>query len=96
MNLVKNLNMEKKHVEEYIKLIKRAQPKIIEIKGYMSVGYARERLGYDRMPTDKEMRRFVKKLVKKLGEGYKLMDSHERSRAYVVSQNKEDLKISKV
>jgi len=61
----------------------------------MSVGYARKRLGYDRMPTHKEMLAFTKDLVKELGKPYKLLDFHERSRAYVVGKNKSKLKIKK-
>ncbi len=96
MNLVKDLNMGEKHVEEYAKLIKKANPSFIEIKGFMSVGFARQRLGYDRMPTDKEMIEFVNKLVNKLGQPYKLLDSHRFSRAYVVGKDESKLKIKEI
>jgi len=98
MNLVKDLNMEEKHAEEFAELIKKAQPKFIELKGFMSVGFARQRLGYERMPTEKEMKDFANILENKLqesGEGYKLLDEHEHSRAYVLGKNKEELKIKK-
>jgi len=93
MNLVRNLNMEEKYIREYAKLIKKAKPMFIEIKGFMSVGFARQRLGYDRMPTYEEMLNFIKKLIKELGENYKLLDSHERSRAFVIGKDKNKLKI---
>jgi tRNA wybutosine-synthesizing protein 1 len=94
MNLVKNLNMNEEHIKEYAEMIKKAKPMFVEIKGYMSVGYARQRLGYDRMPTDKEMEVFVKKLAKETG--LKILDSHEFSRAWVLGKNKKDLKIKKI
>ena len=97
MNLVKDLNMFPEQAKEYAQLIKKSQPLFIEIKGFMSVGFARERLSYERMPTNKEMEDFIKILLKKLKEigleEYKLLDEHEFSRAYVLGKNKKDLKI---
>ena len=97
MNLVKDLNMFPEQAKEYAQLIKKSQPLFIEIKGFMSVGFARERLGYERMPTNKEMEDFIKILLKELKEigleEYKLLDEHEFSRAYVLGKNKKDLKI---
>jgi tRNA wybutosine-synthesizing protein 1 len=97
MNLVKDLNMFPEQAKEYAQLIKKSQPKFIEIKGFMSVGFARERLGYERMPTDKEMENFISVLLKELKkiglDEYKLLDKHEFSRAYVLGKDKEELKI---
>lgn len=61
----------------------------------MSVGFALQRLGYDRMPTEKEMEDFVEILLEKLGGNWKLLDKHEFSRAYVLGKNKKDLKIKR-
>jgi tRNA wybutosine-synthesizing protein 1 len=94
INLVRDLNMKDKFIEEFAGLIKMSRPSFIEVKGYMSVGFARERLGYDKMPTHKEMLNWIKKLEEKISsEGYKLLDQHEVSRAYVLGKNKEDLLI---
>ena len=95
MNLIRGLNMEEKNAHEFAKMILKYSPMIVEIKGFMSVGFARERLGYDRMPTDKEMKNFIEKLLKYLGKDWKLLDEHERSRAYVLglAKNKGKLKI---
>jgi len=99
MNLIKNLNMYPFQAKDYAKLIKKASPQFVEIKGFMSVGFARKRLGYDRMPTDKEMEEFIEVLLKELKniglQKYKLLDKHEFSRAYVIGENKKDLKIKK-
>ncbi len=94
MNLVRDLNMEEKYLKDYAKLIKKAKPMFVEIKGYMSVGFARQRLGYNRMPTYKEMLDFSQKLAKQAG--LKLLDSHERSRAFVLGKDKSKLKIQRV
>jgi len=94
MNLVKDLNMLPEQAKEYSRLIKKSNPQFIEIKGFMSVGFARERLGYDRMPTEKEMEDFIDVLLEELkGTGYKLLDKHEFSRAYVLGKDKKELKI---
>lgn len=91
MNLVRDLNMDDEHVKEYAEMIKKSKCDFCEVKGFMSVGFARERLGYEKMPTDEEMRRFCEKLSKETG--LKILDSHERSRAYVLGNNAEALLI---
>ncbi len=93
MTLIRDLNMKDKYVEEYVKLIKKALPDFVEIKGYMSVGFARQRLGYDKMPSHEEIKDFANKIVKKLGEGYKILDKHEFSRVVLVGRNKGIMKI---
>ncbi len=94
MNLVRGLNMSDEMIPEYAEMIKKANPLFVELKGFMSVGFARERLGYDRMPDDKEMKTFAEKLAKETG--LKVLDSHEHSRAWVLGKNKKDLKIKKI
>jgi tRNA wybutosine-synthesizing protein 1 len=90
---VKGLNMDEKFIDEYASLINLAKPKFVEIKGFMSVGYSRERLGYEKMPTYLEMNNFSEKLAKKTK--LKVLDSHEFSRAFVLGKNKKELKIKK-
>ncbi len=94
MNLVRDLNMEDKYIPEFARMIRQSKPDFIELKGFMSVGFARERLGYEKMPTHEEMLEFVKKLEKELEDTrYILQDEHEASRAYVLCKDKKDLKI---
>ena len=96
MNLIRGINMDNKNIHEFAQLIKKSKPLFIELKGYMSVGFARERLGYEMMPTYEEMIEFAKKLEKELGkEKYKILDSHEFSRAIVLGKDKKELKIKK-
>lgn len=99
INLVKDLNMKKEFVKEYCKLIKKSNPMFIEIKGYMSVGYARKRLGYERMPWHKDIIDFAKEIeneCRKLKMKYKILDEHEFSRVAVLGKNKKDLIIKRI
>ncbi|MEK6757501.1 MAG: hypothetical protein AABX88_00080 [Nanoarchaeota archaeon] len=96
MNLVKDLNMNFEHAKEYAKLIKKATPMFVEIKGFMSVGFARQRLGYERMPTHEEIKKFANELLKELnnlGIKMKILDEHYYSRAIVLGKDKKELKI---
>lgn len=96
INLIRDINLNEKYVPEFAQMIRKYEPDFIELKGFMSVGFARERLGYEKMPTHEEMLEFVRKLEKQLeGTGYKLQDQHIPSRAYVLCKNKSDLKIKK-
>ncbi len=95
MNLIRNLNMENEMIKEYAEMIKKSEPLFIEIKGYMAVGFARQRLGYDRMPTHEEIIDFANKILKFLPE-YKILDEQEISRVCVLGKNKKDLKIKKI
>ncbi len=93
MNLVRGLNMSEDLIREYAELIGKANPTFVEVKGYMSVGFARQRLGYDRMPTYEEMKKFSEKLA--TATGFKILDSHEFSRVFVLGREKGELKIKK-
>lgn len=77
---VKEKNM--KNPEEYAKLIKIANPNYIEIKAYMCVGYSRERLTLDNMPTFKEVNEFAEKIADLTGK--KVADSSEISRVVLL------------
>jgi len=92
MNLVLNLNMI--NPEEYAKMIKIANPMFAEIKGFISVGFARERLGYDRMPYHKDIVKFSKEILKFLPE-YKILDEKKESRVVLLGKSKKDMKIKK-
>ncbi len=95
INLIKDFNMNEKCVEEFTELIKKSKPMFIELKGFMSVGFARERLGYEKMPWHEDILEFAHALEKKLKkEKYKILDEHYYSRAVVLGKNKEELKIT--
>ena len=99
MNLILGLNMNKEYIREYALLIKKSKPLFVEIKGFMSIGFARQRLGYDRMPKFEDVFNFSKLIseeLKRLGEDYKILNTHEFSRVAVLGKNKKDLKIKKI
>lgn len=94
MNLVKNLNMNPEMAKEYAEMIKKTNPMFVEIKGFMSVGFARARLGYERMPYHKDIVDFSKKLLEFLPE-YKFLDEKKESRVVLLGKDKKDMKIKK-
>jgi tRNA wybutosine-synthesizing protein 1 len=96
MTLVRNMNMKDNQAKDYAKLILKASPDFVEAKGYMSVGYARQRLGYEMMPTHEEIKRFAKLLVKELkSSGYKILDEKVESRIVLLGKDKKRMKIKK-
>jgi len=92
MNVVKGLNMIEP--ENYAKLIEKANAMFVEIKGFMSVGFARERLGYDKMPYHQDIADFANEVLKFLPE-YKFLDEKKESRVVLLGKNKKDMKIKK-
>ena len=78
--LVKGWNMEQ--VEEYAKLDTMAEPDFIEPKGYVFVGYSRERLSIDNMPSHDDIREFSRKLSEMTG--YRYEDEREDSRVVLL------------
>ena len=95
MTLVRDLNMKDEQIKGYVTLIKKAQPDFIEVKGFMSVGSARKRLGYEMMPTHEEIKQFAEKLTKVIGKPYKFLDEHEHSRIVLLGKDKKKMKIKK-
>jgi tRNA wybutosine-synthesizing protein 1 len=91
INLVKNLNMDDRYITEFAEIIKKAKPDFVEVKAFMSVGYSRQRLAYDRMPLHNEIMKFSKKLAKLTG--LKVLDQKKESRVAVLGKNKNELKI---
>jgi len=92
MTLVKDKNMCCER--EYAKLILKASPDFIEVKAFMSVGYSRKRLGYERMPSHSEIKEFAYRLIEYLEkEGYKFLDEKKESRVVLIGKSKKKMKI---
>jgi tRNA wybutosine-synthesizing protein 1 len=81
--LVRGLNMT--NVEEYAKLVEKANPTYIEAKAYMHIGYSGLRLGFDSMPNHKEIRDFAQKLSE--ATGYQIVDESAESRVVLLSKS---------
>jgi len=82
MTLVRGLNMGT--VDEYCRLIEKAQPTYIEAKAYMHIGFSNLRLGFERMPEHKEIYDFAVRLGEKTG--YKILDESAESRVVLLSR----------
>lgn len=76
ITLVKGLNS--KDHEGYAKLINKAKPKFVEVKGYSWVGESRKRLKESNVPTLKDVKEFATK-ISEFTE-YKIKAEDERSR----------------
>lgn len=98
MTLVKgtNNNMKDEQAGEYAKLIQLANPDFIEVKGFISVGFARQRkgMGYDNMPYHDEIKKFSKKILSNLKD-YKILDEHRPSKIVLLGKSKAKMKIKK-
>ncbi len=79
---VRGLNM--KNIEGYAKLIEKANPTYIEPKAYMHVGFSRLRLGYENMPSYREICEFAMRLAEETG--YTIIDESEESRVVLLSR----------
>lgn len=80
LTLVKDLNMH--DPEAYAELIKEAGPDWVEVKAFMSVGGARKRLPYNRMPLHSEIRAFSEELADCLG--FKVLNEKQDSRVCLI------------
>lgn len=92
INLVLDLNMNSEHAKKYAELIEKANPMFVEVKGVMSVGFARQRIPYNKMPYHKDIIEFSKKILKFL-PGYKILDEKKESRVVLLGKDKKDMKI---
>lgn len=93
MTLVRDKNMLAEQIKDYALLIKKASPLFVEVKGFMSVGFSRQRLGYETMPTMKEIESYAKLLAK--ATGLKIIGKHEYSRIVLLGKSKDRMKIRK-
>ncbi len=82
MTLVKDLNMD--NVDEYSRLVEKAQPTYVEAKAYMHIGFSNLRLGFERMPEYGEVYNFAVSLAEKTG--YKVLDESPESRVVLLSK----------
>jgi tRNA wybutosine-synthesizing protein 1 len=79
---VRDLNMN--NIEGYSRLIEKANPTYVEPKAFMHVGFSRLRLGYENMPSHREIRHFASKLARETGYG--IIDESKISRVVLLSR----------
>ena len=90
ITLTRHLNM--KNPNFYARLFEKANPTYIEPKAYMHVGFSRLRLGFENMPTHKEVQEFAAKLAKEMG--YNILDESPESRVVLLSHLEKPLKLA--
>jgi len=90
LTLVRNLNLS--HPELYARLIEKANPTYVEPKAYMHVGFSRLRLGFENMPTHREIREFAAQLAKEMG--YNVLDEAPESRVVLLSRLEKSIKLA--
>ena len=83
LTLIKEVNMQM--LEGYAELISMAEPDYVEVKGFMFVGGARQRLRLRNMPSHSEILDFSEKLSEILG--YKITKMREDSRVVLLEKN---------
>jgi tRNA wybutosine-synthesizing protein 1 len=81
LTMVKGHNM--KSPEKYAKLIEKANPDFVEVKGYMHVGESQKRLPREAMPLHAEIKEFAGLLSEMTG--YKCKDEQKASRVVLLS-----------
>jgi tRNA wybutosine-synthesizing protein 1 len=86
--LVRNLNMQ--DTDGYAKLVSESEPTYIEVKAYMHVGYSGLRLGFDSMPSYREIQEFAKQLSEKTG--YRVLDEAPDSRVVLLSKREKPIR----
>ncbi len=90
INLVLDLNMTSP--EKYAEMIKKANPMFVEVKAFMCVGFANQRIPYNKMPYHKDIVEFSKKILEFLPE-YKILDEKKESRVLLLGKDKNMMKI---
>jgi len=80
LTLVKDLNFI--YPEKYAEIIEEANPEYVEVKSFMSVGFARKRIEYSRMPLHEEIKRFSEEIEKH--SNYKIIDEKKDSRVVLL------------
>jgi tRNA wybutosine-synthesizing protein 1 len=90
ITLVRGFNMGQ--VEEYAKLIGKASPDFVEPKAYMHVGFSRLRLGFENMPSHREIRAFADNLAEETA--YKMLDEAPESRVALLSRIEKPKKLA--
>ncbi len=90
INLILDLNMTEE--EKYAKMIEKANPMFVEVKAFMCVGFANQRIPYNKMPYHKDIVEFSKNILEFLPE-YKILDEKKESRVLLLGKDKEDMKI---
>jgi tRNA wybutosine-synthesizing protein 1 len=92
MNLILDMNMADEDAEKYARMIEKTNPMFVEVKAFMCVGFANQRIPYEKMPYHEDIINFSKKILEFLPE-YKILDEKKESRVLLLGKDKKDMKI---
>jgi len=90
LTLVRGVNL--KDAAGYAKLIKNSAPVYVEAKAYVYVGYSRERLGFENMPSHEEIKGFSIELAHELN--YNILAESRDSRVVLLSKLQKPLSLA--
>ncbi len=76
---------------EYAKLIEKANPLFIEPKGYVFVGYSRERMHNSNMPSQEKVQRFARSICEETG--YEILAEQKASRVVLLGNDRMKMKL---
>ncbi|MFH1641801.1 MAG: 4-demethylwyosine synthase TYW1 [Nanoarchaeota archaeon] len=82
LTLVKGVNM--LHPQKYAALIKKYRPLYVECKAYVWVGFSRQRLKLDNMPTFDDIKEFS--AIISIASGYKIINEKKESRVVLLKR----------
>jgi len=85
MTFIRGLNNGTMFIPEYQELIKRSGADFVEVKSFMSIGYSRKRLAYDKMLSFDEIKDIANRLLE--GIDYKYEDDQAISRIVLLKNN---------
>ena len=91
LTMAKKINMIKPN--EYVPLIKKANPSFIEVKGFVPVGFSQHRVTRENMPYIEDIKLFANKILAEM-PNYKPVFEMEESKVVILSNNKHPLKIN--
>jgi tRNA wybutosine-synthesizing protein 1 len=86
---IKGMNMSEE--KKFAGLVEKASPDFLEVKGYMYIGYSRQRLKQENMPLHAEVKEFAERINKHLN--YNFTDESRQSRVVLLSRKSKPLKI---
>jgi tRNA wybutosine-synthesizing protein 1 len=84
--LIKGLNDSEELLNEFANLFEIVQPDFIEVKSYMWIGMSRERLTKENMPEHNYLKKFVKKLLKRMQQY--VFEAEKKESRIVLLKNK--------
>jgi tRNA wybutosine-synthesizing protein 1 len=91
MTMVKEHNMDS--LDDYARLIDKANPTYIEAKAYMHIGFSNLRLGFNHMPMHEEVKEAANQLAIKTG--YKVINEAPESRVVLLSKLDKPIQVGK-